>query len=278
MFHSYYDSWKELSTSKKREWLDESKGGYLNYFSKYRKQSKRRILLCVAEDLKKHPEELAVMYQMILDMGYKNEQSYSIYEFILWWLINEMKCGEPYDRYWIFFALEEYYSRNENLERAIEIDIMAYNELDTYLDDIHYYADDEYLPSFVFCRDRLQYNLCNNHQYAESRWYEEDSIQKGYYAGEKGEERLRFNRCYRLQSEIPYLIKNNEIENAILRCDDLKQLNSSLAGWHYKMIGYAYYKQKKYVLSKHYYTIAIQLTPNISGVKRRLEAIEKKLK
>ena len=74
------------------------------------------------------------------------------------------------------------------------------------------------------------------------------------------------------------MIKNNEIENAILRCDDLKQLNSSLAGWHYKMIGYAYYKQKKYVLSKHYYTIAIQLTPNISGVKRRLETIEKKLK
>ena len=157
---------------------------------------------------------------------------------------------------------------------------MAYDELDSYIEGFHFYAVTEYeknyLPSFVFCRDRLQYNLFDNNQYDESRLYEDDSIAKGYYDGELGERRLLFNRQLRLQREIPYLIRNGELEKAILRCDELKQYNEENSGSYYKKVAFAYYRKKEYLISKHYYEQALQLIPNDTGVSKKIQIIEKK--
>lgn len=271
---SWGDTWFSMTLSERKDLLTINNEWRAKKYQPV--SSKRGILRLILTDAYRAKKNDVVedIYNTILTMGYNNTNALDHYEYSLLWIESEMKEGFYSDEYWLSKSIAEYYRDiNKDLNKAIEYYKKAYflipklEEEGREAKGIKYY----YLSGILLC-----YTLVDNKQFEESRRWERDMLEKGYYTKDEG--RLIMLNYERLNQEVSTLSKEGKVLTDFQDIQFFEDRNlKDYAANAYKIVAYQYYKQGDYNRAKELYEKAYYYNPKLAGVESKLKAVKKKL-
>jgi tetratricopeptide (TPR) repeat protein len=283
LFGSYIDLWNEYSISNKKDFFNTNTGITMDKYG-FRFTKKTMIYIFLSEFLNQNRFDL--VEEIYYDVFEYREQlnQYDIFEFLCYKTL-EMN-GMPFDNYWLYMILDDfYYIYKRDLTKGLEVCRKSFDEIELYLPDLKK-GQDEYrgnksldevgtLPNFVFCRDRLIYRLIETKQFEEAEKYEQLMIERNYFPDKNGKERLKYNRIYRLKEHIDYLIKGNQVNEAIKKSYLLNDIDSVNGSYSFKKIANYFLQLKNNEKAFEYFIIAFEINPAIDGIDSKIEKLSR---
>jgi tetratricopeptide (TPR) repeat protein len=284
---NYIDLWNKYSINIKKDIFNTDTGLTMDKYGIGPSTTKKAIINTFLSEFF-HQMRFDLIEQIYYDVLEYNEQlsQQDIYEFLCLKTI-EMK-GMPFDNYWIYMTLDNFYTTyKKDLAKGLEICLKSFEEIEQYLPYLKknqndYRGDkslDEVgtLPNFVFCRDRLICRLIETKRFEEAEKFEQLMITRNYFPDKNGNERLNYTRIYRLNEHIEYLIKENQIDQAIIKCYALKDIDSINSSYFFKKIANYFFHFKNSVEALKYFIIAFELNPAIKGIDLKIVKLSKAL-
>lgn len=286
-FGDYIKLWSKYSIDIKKDIFNEDTGLTMDKYDLSPTITKKAMInIFLSEFLSQRRFDLIKeIYYDVLECR-KQLNELDIYEFLCFKAL-EMK-GVPYDNYWLYMALDDFYNIDKkDLTRGLEVCKKSFEEIELYLPNLRK-EQDEYrgnkslnevgtLPNFVFCRDRLIYRLVETKLFEEAEKYEQLMLARNYFPDINGKERLRYNRIYRLNKHIEYLILINQDDEAIKKSYILNDIDSINASSSFKKIANFFLKLKNYEKALEYFIVAFNINPAIKGIDSKIEKLSIKL-
>lgn len=286
-FGNYVDVWNKYSISIKKDIFNiDTELTIDKYFVGDSTTKKAIINTFLSEFISQNRFDLIeeIYYDVLECHEQLNQQD--IFEFLC--LKNLKMNGMPFDNYWIYMTLDDFYCiYKRDITKGLEVCIKSFEEIELYLPYLKK-GQDEYrgnksldevgtLPNFVFCRDRLIYRLIETKCFEEAEKYEQLMIVNNYFPDRNGNERLNYTKKYRLNEHIEYLIKENQIDEAINRCYVLKDIDSVNSSYSFKKIGNYFFQLKNEEKAFEYFIIAFEINPAINGIDLKIEKLSRTL-
>jgi len=285
MIRSWLDFWIECSFAKRKDIFTTATGVCMDKYGFEKDVTKKKIINNVLNDIFR-----AGRFDLIKEIYYEilgfeeNLDTNDIFERICLWVIEMEGC--PIDNYWSYMTLENFYSiQKKDVEKRVETCKKSFKEIESYIPYLKatqnsFRKNNDYdltgtFPNFVFCRDRLIYSLVDAKRFEEAEYYEKEMIKMNLFPDKNGKKRLLYNKVYLLSRYVFFLLRNNQIEKAIIKAEEFKKIDSTNAAYSFMEIAdYLFYKQK-YEDAHKYYCTASEMNPAICGMDKRIQETSK---
>ena len=285
MLQSWLDFWDKCSFSKRKDIFTTSTGVSMDKYGFAKDVTKKSIIYRVLNDVfnAKRFEFTNEIYFDIL--GFNERLDYfDIYEKLLLWTLEMEGC--PFDNYWLYMTLEEYYSiQRRDIEKCIEVCKKSFQEIESYVPYLKasqnlFRKNNDYdvvgtLPDFIFSRDRLIYSLVDANRFEEAECYEKKMIKMNLFPDKNGQKRFLYNKVYLLGRYVSFLAQNNQIEKAIIKAEEYKKTDLMKSAFSFMEIADCLFDKQKYEEAHKYYCITFEINPTICGIDKRIQKTSK---
>lgn len=185
--------------------------------------------------------------------------------------------GSLVDQHFIYNTFIEAYKKQNDYKNAKKYCLAELEEFSKIGHALKKYFDGK-LPPSIPCRDTLIHIVIGiEKDYEEGERLFNLFIQNGLITEEEAQDELKNIKIGRMHSEAEKLLDKGKFEKAKSILDTIIDIDESQAADIYKMLGNYFLEKQMKQEAIEYFQKAISANPLISGVKRKLQKLSKKL-